>query len=643
LISQFAVVLWQRETGFPRKPQIREEVRLRASQVFRVGMVEIGIRQLAAGQPMKCLLGGKAMRRLGLLINVALIAVFLASCATPTPEVIEKVVKEVVTQVVKETVKETVIVEGTPQVIEKEVTKVVEKEVTTIVEVEKVVTPTPIPEPTGPKVLTIAYATSDLDPLDIFFTSGFIQQTIVGGSILDYLVILRTDGTVGPRLITEWETNEDSSVWTVKLQKGVTCHNGEDWDAEDFIYSVLRARDHPKSMRYGYTRGMGELTALDSHTVQITTPGGEPHPMMMVDLGWFWAVCKDYTEPLGEDGMVDGPIIGTGPYKFVEYAKGEYLRAERNDDYWGGPPAYDEFVARFIPSSAVRVAALLAGEVDVVDAISFDEAKIIEGAVGFHTEQGPTQLNAWIQLDASHELTPDCEPNPVYDIRVREAMYHAIDLDSIIEYTLQSFAESRSQWQAPSVRGWDPTIERLPYDPERAKELLAEAGYPDGFDFVLDTYNVPQLVTTAEAIAAMWTEVGIRTTTNIPANQRQYGLDGHSRAMLRWSGTGSLDMGGFWSGWTCGGRVDWMAGGCPELTTSCFPEIIEMEQEAAKIGNLEERETALQAVQRYSESIHWVLPLYGVFKINALRDGIEWDSYDTLGMEARAYGFSPKK
>jgi len=102
-------------------------------------------------------------------------------------------------------------------------------------------------------------------------------------------------------------------------------------------------------------------------------------------------------------------------------------------------------------------------------------------------------------------------------------------------------------------------------------------------------------------------------------------------------------LGGFWSGWTCGGRVDWIAGGCGELTTLCFPEIIEMEQEADKIGNLEEREKALQAVQRYSESLHWQIPFYGVFKINALRDDVEWDSYETLGMEPRAYGFSPKK
>jgi ABC-type transport system substrate-binding protein len=220
-----------------------------------------------------------------LLTLLVVVSTVLAGCATPTPEVIEKVV----TQIVKETVKETVIVEGTPQVVEKEVTKVVEVEVTTVV--EKVVTATPVPGPSGEIVELSGIDPNTLDPYQMTTTN---PEGNIAVHIFDSLVWRTADGEYEPMLATSWELVDDLT-WEFKLRDDVTFHNGEHFTAEMVQFSLERARDLDESIAMDttpYDIFYESAEIVDDYTIRIHTE--QPSPKMIHALSGFFILPSGY-------------------------------------------------------------------------------------------------------------------------------------------------------------------------------------------------------------------------------------------------------------------------------------------------------------------------------------------------------------
>ncbi|MEK9673248.1 MAG: ABC transporter substrate-binding protein [Rhodospirillaceae bacterium] len=324
-----------------------------------------------------------------------------------------------------------------------------------------------------------------------------------------------------PGLALSWKAIDDTT-WEFKLRKGVKFHDGSDFDADDVLFSMDRGANHPnaKASFKLYSHGGGkEFIKVDSHTVHVKTP--KPYPLMATDLSNVHIVSS------GAKGKWEGEFnngnqtFGTGPYKFVKWVKGEVLEFERNEAYWGDKPHWQKVIIKPIKSSPSRLAALLAGDVDFIDQVpTVDVAKLKKNAK-ISLSQGVSNRVIYLHLDQHRDPTPFAKgqdgkdiKNPFKDVRVRRAISKAISRDLIIDRVMEGVAIKAGQLLPDGFFGRSDKLKPEAYDPEGAKKLLAEAGYPNGFVTTLhgpnDRYiNDAKIV---EAIAQMLTRVGIKTT-----------------------------------------------------------------------------------------------------------------------------------
>ena len=209
--------------------------------------------------------------------------------------------------------------------------------------------------------------------------------------------------------------------------------------------------------------------------------------------------------------MAENPI-GTGPYKFVHWLKGREILMERNDNYWGPKPAFQYAKIRIIPDKATQVADLLAGGVDMVRALPPDQIEVLKASGAAYATTAPVLRTAFIQLDSQART----EKNPFTDKRVRQAVNYGVNIDKIIQFVLNGQAVRTANVINPMAFGHDPNVKPYPYDPEKAKKLLAEAGYPNGFEvrFLSTGADVPAQKQAAEAIQADLAKIGVKLKIN---------------------------------------------------------------------------------------------------------------------------------
>lgn len=301
--------------------------------------------------------------------------------------------------------------------------------------------------------------------------------------------------------LAESYRNVDEVTWEFKLRKGVTFHNGEPLTAEAIRYTVARTAD-PKYKSRGFTRvsAIKEVKVIDDLTAHIITKAPfAPLPATMPDLA---LVPPRYIAEKGDDNFFKNPV-GCGPYKFVEWRKDERVVLEAYDNYWQGKPVMRRVTFRPIPEAAARMAALSTGQVDVVTNVPPDQVKQLD--------QGDTSVR---KVTSAREVygAVNTFVKPFSDKRVRQAMQYAVDVDAIIKDVLLGFAQRLATQAKPADVGFDPSIKPLPYDPEKAKALLKEAGYGDGLEI---TYNTPagrflKDKEVAEAVAGHLAKVGIK-------------------------------------------------------------------------------------------------------------------------------------
>jgi peptide/nickel transport system substrate-binding protein len=318
----------------------------------------------------------------------------------------------------------------------------------------------------------------------------------------EYLIYRAPNGDLKPGLATSWKMSPDGKEIDFTLRKGVKFHSGDPLTAKDIEFSFERGRAKNQTIKTRL-RVMDRVEVIDDYRFKIhfKTPDVTFIPNRGVMI-----VSKSYYDRVGEEKFVRNPV-GTGPYKFVDYAPAEYVDIERFEGYWGEKPSVKEARFIFVPEDTTRVAKLKAGEVDIITSCPYPTVKDLEKS---------PELKV-IRLATNHP-TPSIffatrnPKTPWHDRRVRLAMAHAIDWASIIKNIYHGIPNHWA-YLAPYEIGYDPELKPYAYDPKKAKELLAEAGYRNGFDLTLYwiiTGRFP-FKEGAEAISAYFEAVGIRT------------------------------------------------------------------------------------------------------------------------------------
>jgi peptide/nickel transport system substrate-binding protein len=372
-----------------------------------------------------------------------------------------------------------------------------------------------------------------LNALDVIVT---VPDRSLMDHISDTLLRWKAPGVPMPWLATSWK-NIDPLTWELTLRRGVRFHNGEPFDARavKFFYDTLNdpAVISPSKTNHTWVE---RVEILDDFTVRLVTR--RPDPVLPSQMALAHMMPPAYVRQVGFDGYRKRPI-GTGPFRFVEHLPDTRIVLQANDQWWGGPQRIRTLIYRPIKEDAARAAALVAGEVDVAIDLPPELLPLIEHAPKATVQKALT-IRTYVMLFSS--LFPNY---PTAKREVREAISYAIDRESL-NANIMGGLGAPAAFISPTTFGYNPDLKPLPYDPARARRLLAEAGYPNGIDIALDASNgkYPKDKEIAEAIAGQLGKVGIRTTVNSyewgVMTRRIFSHQASPMALIGW-GDGSFD------------------------------------------------------------------------------------------------------
>jgi len=332
-----------------------------------------------------------------------------------------------------------------------------------------------------------------------------------------------------PGLAESWRPIDDVT-WEFKLRKGAKFHDGSDVTAEDVAFSIDRTGKVPNSPGPFtiYTKQVTEAIVVDPLTIRLKS--ASPYPNMAVDISTVHVVSKKAAAQATTDDFNTGKAaIGAGPYKLVRYVRGDRIELARNDAYWGPKPHWERVTLRILTSDPSRVAALLAGDVQAIENIPTSDIAKLGKNPNFQIFRTVSNRVIYLHLDSDRDKSPfvtdkagkPLDRNPLKDVRVRKAMSKAINRQAIVDRVMEGLAIPAGQLLPDGMFGVSPKLKPEPYDPDGAKKLLAEAGYPDGFGLTIHAPNNRYVndEQIAQAVAQMLTRVGILTKVEaMPAN-----------------------------------------------------------------------------------------------------------------------------
>jgi peptide/nickel transport system substrate-binding protein len=336
-----------------------------------------------------------------------------------------------------------------------------------------------------------------LDPHMHFERVGIL----VNINMFDSLLHRSTKLQFEPSLATSWKAISDT-VWEFKIRKNVRFHNGDVLTPADVKYSFDRVIDQTKkSPQYGNIRAIKEVKVVDADTVHIITD--KPFPLLLERLVFFPIVNKKHVEAVGDQAFGTSSPVGTGPWKFVEWKRDQLIRLEAFDQYWRGKPAFKHLIFRAIPETATQVAEVKTGGVDIIREVSADLIPELKSNPQTYISSTPILRVHYVNLDM--------RTAPFDKKGVRQAANYAIDKPTVIQKLMAGLGTQVATTVQPLAFGFDPDVKPYPFDQKKAKELLAQAGYPNGVDVTLHSSSVANRPS-FEAICQMLTEVGIRAT-----------------------------------------------------------------------------------------------------------------------------------
>ncbi len=328
-----------------------------------------------------------------------------------------------------------------------------------------------------------------------------------------------------PALAVSWKAI-DERTWEIRLREGVTFHDGAPFTADDVVFSFARIPtllNSPSSFIFA-VKPIIKVEVIDAHTLRLHTAG--PVPLLPYNMNSVAIVSKK----LGE-GMTTASFnslksaIGTGPYKVTSFALGDQAAFQRNDRWWGPVPHWTSVSYRLVTDDAARIATLRAGEADIIDQVPTRDVADLKSNPKITIMALPGQRLIYLAPDASRPTSPfvfdqaghPLESNPLRDARVRRALSLAINREGLKDRLMDGYSAPTGQLMPEGLSGYDPVITVDPYDPERARKMLADAGYPSGFGITLhgpnNRYVNDQKI--VEAIAQMWTRVGVKTSVEV--------------------------------------------------------------------------------------------------------------------------------
>jgi len=343
----------------------------------------------------------------------------------------------------------------------------------------------------------------EAEPVGLDIMQSSIQTTMsVGYNITDTLLKPQEDATVKPGLAEKWEKVNDLT-WKFTLVKGATFHNGEPINAAAVKFSFDRIMsDALKSPHKGKLNSFKEVKVIDDRTFTISM--NQPYaPGLYMLAQYLFIVPPGYIQKVGDAEYNLNPV-GSGPYKLDKWVKGQEILLSAYDKYYGPKPAYKKLVFKGVPEEASRIAALLTGEADVISGVPVHQRKkILDSGKAYLTDQ----------MGSMNYLGLNTYEKPFSDVKVRQAINHAINRPLINKALFNNKAILCAGPISPRTMGADPTLKPYAYDPALAKKLLAEAGYPDGFETRLayGTY-LPQIQEQAEVIVADLAKIGVKVT-----------------------------------------------------------------------------------------------------------------------------------
>jgi peptide/nickel transport system substrate-binding protein len=455
-----------------------------------------------------------------------------------------------------------------------------------------------------------------------------------------------------PGLAASWKLVAPDT-WELKL-RDAKFQNGNEFVADDVVFTMERIPKVPNSPSNfaAYTKPVTSTDIVDPHTIRLHTNG--VFPLLPTYLAQFFIINRKADEGLATEDFNSGKAaIGTGPFRFVSFRPGDRVELERNDSYWGPKPVWQKITYRFIANDASRSAALLAGDVDFIDFVpTVDLAKLgkdpkvkLWEALGLrliflaldHSRDGPSPF-------VSGADGQKLDKNPLKDRRVRQALSIAINRQAIVDRVMEGAAVPSGQYLPPGVYSHAPDIKAPAYEPEQAKKLLAEAGYPKGFRIALhgpnDRYvNDAKII---QAIGQMWTRIGVQTEVDpLPWSSYvgQANKQAFSAFLFGW-GTGTAEASDplIAQNATFDPAKGWGASNRGRYSN---PELDTLIGEALGTADDTAREKILQKAQRLAFDDVAIIPLHIQKNIWATRAALTY--VPTVGEDLRLVDVKPAK
>lgn len=361
---------------------------------------------------------------------------------------------------------------------------------------------------------------ADVSSLDPHYLN-VAPNIVVASHFFDTLVTVDANGKLMPGLAESWKAI-NPTTWEFRLRRGVKFSDGSELTAEDVVFSLERPATLGNSPGpfTPFTKLITQRKIVDAHTLQLGT--AQPYGPLPLDLSSIFIVSKKAATGASTEDFNSGKaLVGSGPYKLVKFRRGESIEMARNDQWWGGKTAWDTVTFRLLPNDAPRLAALLAGQVDVIEGAPAPDLPRLRGDARFRLEQRVSWRTLFITLDQYRDNSPfvtdangkPLAKNPLKDPRVRRALSKAINRPGLTTQTLEGLGIPAANVVSPGILGHVDELKAEAYDGEGAKQLLRDAGYADGFSLTLhgpnNRYiNDDQILQT---VAQFWSRVGIKT------------------------------------------------------------------------------------------------------------------------------------